>query len=499
MIKLNKLITETIDKLYHKITSTENLVLILKQDKLKLTFGPAKGADNKNGKYKFYLSTSREKVGGYARSRPEHKFSAYSITSILELDGRELGYNYKMFPFDYWKMGPSTSESEERIVSNKPYIEHVNKYITAIHIFIPTVTRLPNSTHEISYLYRIHQLAIHRNIKTYYYTDSDAFVQLRTTKSISFDEVSTLLPRKSFDKDSLRYHKSRITRKKKSSDYGIELLNIWKDRPANDSRQYDRLKDMFLYYPYNLNGAIGADIHNAVRDRPDYFHELANEMRKTNSNSLGDFINVVKDKVVKNRSNYMNEETSITDSEDYIFMYHGGKSWYTIPSDISVGTKDRYEHGVGIYTTNCYTTATQYAKGSKVVQKLEIKKNFKDIQDVDVHIDVIRDFITKLKPKNYKQILRDLEYSSYRKNTKTISLNILNNLIVNNNSGVGKKGTEIVKFYIKHGVDAKYINQSYNEFWILIFNPKIIKSYIKVDPKKWGTDQFPFELPNKYK
>lgn len=499
MIKLNKLITETIDKLYHKISNTEHLVSILKQDKLKLTFGPAKGSDNKNGNYKFYLSTSREKVGGYARSRPEHKFEAYSITAILELDGRELGYNYKMFPFDYWQMGPATSESEERIVSNKPYIEHVNRYINAIHIFIPTGNRLPNNPHQISYLYRIHQLAIHRNINTYYYTDSNAFVQLRTSKSIPFEKISQKLPRQSFDKDSLKYHKSITTRNKTRSDYGIEMLNIWKDRPPKDRDQYDRLLYMFLYYQYDLNGAIGSDIQNALRERPDYFHELANEMRKTNSKSLSDFINVVKDKVIKNKSKYVNEQNTVTDSIDSIYMYHGGTTWYSIPNELSVGKANRYEHGVGIYTTNFYNTAIKYATGSKVVQKVEIAKNFKDICDVNLHIDDIRKFIINLKPKNYKLILSDLERYINRINKSIISLDVLNNLIVNHNAGTGQKGSSIVKFYIVHGVDAKYIHQSGNEFWILIFNPKIIKSYIKVDPKKWGTDQFPFELPNTLK
>lgn len=496
MIKLNKLITESIDKLYHKISTIGNLVSILKQDKLKLTFSPAKQSDNKNRNYKFYLSTSREKVGGYARSRPEYKFEGYSITAILELDGRELGYNYKMFPFDYWQMGPEASESEERIVSNKPYIYHINRYINAIHIFIPTGNRLEDNPYQISYLYRIHQLAILRNIKTYYYTDPNAFVQLRTSMSISFKEVSELLPRKPFDKDSLSYHKQRVTRNKNKSDYGIEMLNIWKNRPPKDSKQYDRLLNMFLYYPYDLKGAIGADIHNAVSERPDYFYELANEMKKTNSNSIEDFINVVKDKVIKNKSMYVNEETNISDSEEYIYMYHGGKSWSMLPSDISVGKVNRYEHGVGIYTTNFYNTVIKYAKGNRVVHKLEILKNFKDIRDVKVDINDIRKFIKELKPTNYEKILSDLERYTNRIKKQIISLDILNNLVVNHNAGVGKKGKEIVKFYINHGADAKYISQSGNEYWIVIFNPKIIKGFIKVDPKRWGTDEFPFELSN---
>lgn len=177
-------------------------------------------------------------------------------------------------------------------------------------------------------------------------------------------------------------------------------------------------------------------------------------------------------------------------------MYHGGAKWYRIPSEPSTGKKGKTEFGVGIYTSNMYNTVIKYAKGSNIVQKLKIKKDFVDIKDVHVPNDEVFDLIKKLKIRNYKDIMSQLDSYHQRTGNNKTSLDILNNLIVNNDASYGIKSKEIVKYYISKNVDAKYISQSGDEFWILIFNPAIILSYEKVNPKQWGTDEFPFELPN---
>src|ERR1039458_2323947 len=53
-------------------------------------------------------------------------------------------------------------------------------------------------------------------------------------------------------------------------------------------------------------------------------------------------------------------------------MYHGGKRWSRIPSELYSHKQGRYECGVGIYLTNDYNTARKYAKGSRVVHLVEV-------------------------------------------------------------------------------------------------------------------------------
>ena len=78
-----------------------------------------------------------------------------------------------------------------------------------------------------------------------------------------------------------------------------------------------------------------------------------------------------------------------------------------------------------------------------------------------------------------------------------ISADILNNLIVNYESGAGSVGIKISNYLVSKGVDAKFELQSGDEFWLIVFNPKILKKVVIVDPKTVNSD-FAFTLPNPY-
>ncbi len=62
-------------------------------------------------------------------------------------------------------------------------------------------------------------------------------------------------------------------------------------------------------------------------------------------------------------------------------------------------------------------------------------------------------------------------------------MEILNNLIVNHEAGSGSVGTEIAKYFVSKGADASIQDQSGDEQWLIVFNPKIIINYSVVDPK----------------
>jgi hypothetical protein len=182
-------------------------------------------------------------------------------------------------------------------------------------------------------------------------------------------------------------------------------------------------------------------------------------------------------------------------------MYHGGKRWSRIPTELIGSAQGRYESGVGIYLTNSYNTARKYAQGSRVVHLVDIDKNFKDINDVHVPLKDVLDFVRTAPRLKYKEdISNDLKsYIDRVKNSHvmkidTLSLNILNNLIVNYEAGAGNAGIAISNYFVSKGADALLENKSGDEVWLVVFNPNIIKKVSVVDPKMMGSD-FAYMLP----
>lgn len=185
----------------------------------------------------------------------------------------------------------------------------------------------------------------------------------------------------------------------------------------------------------------------------------------------------------------------LKESESTFKMYHGGARWSYLPTDIQPGKKNRYEAGVGIYFTNSYNTARKYAKGNKVVHLVEIDRQFKDIDDVNVSIDKIIKFVKNVPQLSSKnEIINDLNSYSTRVGKKEIPLSILNNLVVNYQAARGSSGVHIAKFFTECGADGHVQKQSGDEIWLVVFNPKILKSVKIVNPKEINSDS-QFILP----
>lgn len=179
---------------------------------------------------------------------------------------------------------------------------------------------------------------------------------------------------------------------------------------------------------------------------------------------------------LKNIFNGIIYELTDTNS-NYIEMYHGGNKWYSEP-ELRPPSKGRYEFGPGIYFTNNYETAKKYAKGSNVVQLVKIDKNFKDMKLVSIEINQALDFIkNKIPPKNRKSIQTDIIRYMERSGKMSVPLTVINNLIVNWESGSGQIGVDIANFFAQSGADAIVEDRSGNEQWMVVFNPKIIKKY----------------------
>lgn len=134
-IRLKSLLTESLDQLFHA-TDLNRLLKILQNDAIKLTYADGSDIESKlNQGYPFYLSTSREKFGGYAR-----RGGGISNAVVLVLDGRALErvQGVKMVPVDYWAgnnpNNDKENETEERVLSQKQVLSNVKRFITEIHI-----------------------------------------------------------------------------------------------------------------------------------------------------------------------------------------------------------------------------------------------------------------------------------------------------------------------------------------------------------------------------
>jgi hypothetical protein len=172
-------------------------------------------------------------------------------------------------------------------------------------------------------------------------------------------------------------------------------------------------------------------------------------------------------------------------------FYHGGTRWSRIPDAIGPAKKNRYEGGVGIYFTNSYATARKYGRGGKVVHLVEIDRSYKDINTIRVNVDEMVEDIKNVSMLRHKsEIIADIKNYSIRTNRLDIPLEIFNNLIVNYESGAGKAGQEIVKYFLSKGADANLQPQQGDEYWLVVFNPKIIKRFSIVDPSKLKMDDY---------
>ena len=140
------LLTEGVSPILYHNTSVNRLAKILELDEFVLASDMGTSADkNLNGhKFKpFYLSTSRIKYGGYARSLGE------DYLSCIVLDGKKLSERLSGSPVDYWGKefrGDITdnpnqedrylrnNENEDRLFSTEGILKDAHKYIKEVHV-----------------------------------------------------------------------------------------------------------------------------------------------------------------------------------------------------------------------------------------------------------------------------------------------------------------------------------------------------------------------------
>lgn len=306
MIKFKNLLKEgTVSPILYHTTGVTDILSILKENKFRLT--PAYGTDTdqqyQKGKL-YFLSASRIKHGGYARS----VFSSGTVT--LELDGKRLGDNYESVNVDYWgdefrdsawksgdiKRFMRYDENEERLITNDPEIEPASKYIKSIHVF---VGNSDSSSKRQSKLVQLENMSEDLDVPAYFYVDSENFKTQQTKRAYSS-------PSKIFGGEVEVGEYEKKTPRVYGSKYGyiegvIDILQ--KKEVDNLSEEGNKVYKKFKGggVPRDFTELLKAEIHNnkSNSEALEKIKVLSKYMKRDEKSSIEGLIDLINKKVKK--------------------------------------------------------------------------------------------------------------------------------------------------------------------------------------------------------
>jgi len=321
----NNTISESLSDIVYHFTYIPHLINILKINKFATSSNLGSNADawKDRGRF-FFFSTQRTKgSSGYG--------SRHGSNVSIVLDGRKLNQNYKGFPTDYWNWSKDrnmyssnseyknallSAELEDRIVTNKPYIDNASKYIIEIHVFIN-----PNHTDKKD-INDINNLTSQYNIPVYFYTDETNYKLQNKTKAIAPEnlDIPNEIERYESDRNIIWdfkslapyiiagrggiFNESAIHELLKKYLVGTKQINLLNDiikeiddkvKRINTSWGYSR-----SYWIDDTYRALSSDIHNNRGNPNPYYRELlkilVNDMRKIRAKNLKEYLEIKSNK-----------------------------------------------------------------------------------------------------------------------------------------------------------------------------------------------------------
>ena len=171
------------DVVFHK-TPIDRAADIMKTNKFmtSVAFGTPSDKEKNKGKL-YFLSTARSPTSQYYAGLP-------SVT--FKLDGRKLGQRSKAAAVDYWGDGYEIDEMEDRVFTDKPFIEPAMDYITEVHIGMSIADRSGKgekmSEARLNEAEAIAQAAESNGIPVYFYTSAKTYGILNKTKRLTLDQ-----------------------------------------------------------------------------------------------------------------------------------------------------------------------------------------------------------------------------------------------------------------------------------------------------------------------
>ena len=240
-------LTEANAVLWH---ATPAALSILKDDSFQLTFAGGTESDNRHPNRQFYLSCSRIPHGGYSMGE------YYKNTQFkFQLDGQQLAHRFRIIPVRYWgdlgRDDRSRDENEDRIVSNNHEIRPASKYITALHVFVPTEDDLSEREIQRNILLQITEMGRERGVRVLYYLNKTAY-QLADARRAT-DECPTYGPEY---RDPISYGGMDAFKKREAARLA-SILDWVETGESSDPDVKNRVRWHDFHYGFS------ADVHNA--------------------------------------------------------------------------------------------------------------------------------------------------------------------------------------------------------------------------------------------
>ena len=272
--------------LYH-FTSFDRAASILQQNKFSLATLLGSDADRINDVNKgkmYYLSTSRQKAGGYWKE------------VVFVLDGVKLGHRFAGSAFDYW--GPEWrkaaeqrghdaqhyDENEDRLLTDKPSIADAASYIDSVHV-LASGFKVGEHPHITADIRTIMKLSKQKDIPVYVYEDVKAYRLQDVRRAIPFERLRGGLKKTERDPP--------WQRGKRRNPFA-RWLKIYHARKKSD------LKWTESNFHYSQDAAVGlkADLQNYKADKETrkYLEEFLALWKKEGVKTAEEFIELLRNK-----------------------------------------------------------------------------------------------------------------------------------------------------------------------------------------------------------
>jgi hypothetical protein len=168
-------------------------------------------------------------------------------------------------------------------------------------------------------------------------------------------------------------------------------------------------------------------------------------------------------------------------SEATLILWHGGNLEFGKENIAHKG--GRWEHGPGLYLTTHYDTARKYAKGSRKLYRVVIRKGV-NIRDVDIPMTAVQEFIDTY----FIKARRKDTTSRIEKHVKDgkVNADTFLNITFNEQAIKNTDTDKLRSFLVQQGVDYSIVDNAFGwrERMIVLFNMKNIVSKQIVTPKE---------------
>lgn len=270
--------------LYH-ITNIRAASEIVKKNRFELK--PSDGTDAEEalqGRASYYLSTARHKTASYT----EKSLGVNSV--IFTLNGIALASKYKIRSVDYWA-GMYTDreevhnrdrmEAEDRVMSNSPYIEKIEKYVTAIHAYRGT-TPAEFGNKKGDKLIALFKWARRHKVPIYFYNDRAAMLTLNTKRAVPLDRETLNNEGQDRTRPMTEYDFKYRRRNNELTGwlqlYEIPVKGDWRERQKLLTG--DRVKGAYDNLRYFHNGDPLRQFNNALHNEKSTPYEYASRGRE---------------------------------------------------------------------------------------------------------------------------------------------------------------------------------------------------------------------------